>query len=68
MLCRAFPTTRLTSVCVYRESRAFPGGPAVSLVATSDAENVQGLPTQPHPQPTQATCAATGDAPCIRAQ
>jgi hypothetical protein len=65
VLMRGFPSTYYANVCVYRESAAFPGG-ASSLVATLDAENEQGLPTQPHPSPTSVTCAATGDIPCKR--
>lgn len=63
---RAFPTTYYVNVCVYRESQAFAGGSPGSLIATLDAENVQGLPTQPHPQHWQTACAAVDDDPCVR--
>jgi hypothetical protein len=65
VLMRGFPSTYYANVCVYRESAAFQGG-ASSIVATLDAENEQGLPSQPHPSPTSVTCAATGDVPCKR--
>lgn len=65
---RAFPSAYYINVCVYRESEAFEGGSPGSLVATLDAENVQGLPSQPHPSPSDVQCAQTGDVPCIRAR
>jgi hypothetical protein len=63
---RAFPTTYSINVCAYRESQAFVGGSAGSLVATLDAENSQNLATQPHPASTSVQCAASGDLPCVR--
>lgn len=66
ILKRAFPSNYMTNVCVYRESMAFPGGAPGSLVATLDAENLQGLPTQPHTWSGDVACALTGDVPCVR--
>lgn len=64
-LMRRFPSTYFVSVCVYRESGAFSGGSS-SMIVTLDAENEQGLPTQPHPSPTSVTCTLIGDIPCKR--
>ncbi len=63
---RGFPSHYGINVCVYRESDAFPGGSPGSLIATLDAENLQGLPTQPHTWSGDVACDLTNDAPCIR--
>jgi hypothetical protein len=66
VLKRGFPSNYRVNVCVYRESDAFPGGSPGSLIATLDAENLQGLPTQPHTWSGDVACDLTNDAPCIR--